>query len=127
MKFTLLTISTLFTLTLAAYRQPTTKLVDRGAIRLPDYEHPVTSGQYFEIVWDARFRNIATRIPADHNINSDGKGTFRWRVPRRLKIIDGKKNYAIQLIVDQTGEYQYSTEFEILRGPRGGWEEKIQF
>ncbi|KAI5815558.1 hypothetical protein BZA77DRAFT_294031 [Pyronema omphalodes] len=141
MKFSLLAISTFFTLTLATYKQPTKELVGLGAVRLPDYAHPVTTGRNFQIVWDAdglgtrrislvllngcsknckRVLDIVTGIPANYQINSNGKGTYIWSVPRGLQTSGGKDSYGIQLIVDQTGEYQYSTSFAVVGGGREG-------
>lgn len=56
-----------------------------------------------------------TGIPTNHQLR-DRKGTFKWNVPQSLQDSNGKLKYGIQLVVDNTGEFQYSMAFAVVGG-----------
>lgn len=45
--------------------------------------------------------------------NIPNTGNYFWHVPQDVEDSEGDTGYGIQLIVDQTGQYQYSTQFGI--------------
>lgn len=117
----------------SAYTQP--KKQTWGPLLLPDTTHPVTQGKPFTITWDPsghptqgvtvslvlckgpptncvpNKKAIVEGIPA-------GKKKYVWNVPKNLR--PGKagtqRGNGMLIIVDGTGEFQYSTQFSVLKG-----------
>ena len=117
----------------SAYHQPTTQ--NYGALYTPDTTHPVTRSKPFTITWDSsqhatsgytvslvlckgpstncvpNKRAIVSKIPA-------AQEKYVWNVPCSLR--PGKAGTAtgtgMLIIVDQDGDFQYSTQFSVLKG-----------
>jgi len=104
-----------------------------GPLLTPDLSHPVTQGKDFTVTWDPESHDtdgvtvslvlchgnsancvladdaIASGIPADQK-------SFDWKVP--CDLTPGTQStatgYGMLIIVDGTGEFQYSTQFSVL-------------
>ncbi|KIX04320.1 uncharacterized protein Z518_05187 [Rhinocladiella mackenziei CBS 650.93] len=116
-----------------AYTKPTE--ATWGPLLTPDLSNSVTQGQEFTVTWDPEDHPtdgvtvslvlchgpssncvpsddaIASGIPADQK-------SFKWEVPCDLATgTAGTDNgYGMLIIVDGTGEFQYSTQFSCLAG-----------
>ena len=104
-----------------------------GPLLLPDTTHPVTQGQPFKITWDPAghptkgvtvslvlCRGPSTNCVLQKKAIVEGvparRKQYLWDVPDNLRPAKaGTKNGAgMLIIVDGTGEFQYSTQFSIL-------------
>lgn len=106
----------------AAWTQPTGKNVG-NPIRQPDLTHPITAGKPFTITWDATSQGTVTLLflkgPSTNVIPQfaiaeqiANSGSYTWQVPS--DIAAGESGYGLQIIVDATGDYQYSTQFGVI-------------
>ncbi|KAM3417906.1 hypothetical protein BST61_g6123 [Cercospora zeina] len=134
--------STFLVSSIAALANAYTKPQDTptwGALLTPNGDSQVNRGQPFQITWDPTYGGT-TRPTAGKTVslvlcrgNSNackpdptaiveglpaGDDKWTWNVPCDLPA--GVKNtdtgYGMLIIVDQTGEFQYSTQFSILQG-----------
>lgn len=115
-----------------AFTQP--KSQTYGALLTPSLDSPVTTGQDYTVTWtpnqpadgvtvslvlcngpgsNCALQNtaIAENIPA-------GSGKFKWSVPCSLPagVAQTSTGYGMLIIVDGTGEFQYSTQFSVNAG-----------
>lgn len=115
-----------------------------GALLLPNVDTPVTRGKPFDITWDPKYGDpnrpiidgqtvslvlcrgdskscnpdataIVEGVPV-RGTNGDFKWT--WNVPCDLRagVKDTATGTGMLIIVDQTGEFQYSTQFSVEQG-----------
>ncbi|KAI5365078.1 hypothetical protein Slin15195_G046150 [Septoria linicola] len=121
-----------------AYTQPQANPT-WGAITLPELTHPLTRGEDFKITWDPDFGG--TVRPVDGltvslvlcrgNSNTcaldpgaivegvpAGQKEYTWHVPCDLPAGEQltATGYGMLIIVDGSGEFQYSTQFSVLVG-----------
>ncbi|KEF51639.1 uncharacterized protein A1O9_12274 [Exophiala aquamarina CBS 119918] len=106
-----------------------------GALLTPDLTHPVTAGEDFEVTWDPSGHEtdgvtvslVLCHGPSSNCVPSDtaiveglpaAQKSYQWSVPSGLA--PGKQStdtgYGMLIIVDGTGEFQYSTQFSVLSG-----------
>ncbi|KAK4619618.1 Ecp44 [Fulvia fulva] len=130
----ILTTATLFLGLTSAYTQPK-QPPSWGALTRPDTTHPVTKGVPFRVTWDYKApaktvslvicRGPPTNCKPDPQPIKGGS-----RVPASQGYVDwtpachlppGKagtqSGYGMLVIVDETGEFQYSTQFSVLANP----------
>ncbi|EXJ76747.1 uncharacterized protein A1O5_01255 [Cladophialophora psammophila CBS 110553] len=105
-----------------------------GPLLTPDLSNPVTQGEDFTVTWDPEnhptdgvtvslvlCQGPSTNcVPQDTAIASGipaAQKSFDWKVP--CDLAPGTKNtdtgYGMLIIVDGTGEFQYSTQFSCLK------------
>lgn len=115
----------------SAYTPPTNQTW--GPLLLPDTTHPVTQGQPFTIEWNPDghpTKGVTVSLvlcrgpPTNCVLNKKaivegvpaGRKKYVWNVPDNLR--PGKAGTArgngMLIIVDGTGEFQYSTQFSVL-------------
>lgn len=113
------------------YTQPTNQTW--GPLYTPDTTHPVTQGKPFRITWDpaghptkgVTVSLVLCRGPSTNCVLQKkaivegvpaGAKHYLWDVPDNLR--PGKagtnKGNGMLIIVDGTGEFQYSTQFSVL-------------
>ncbi|KAF7185368.1 hypothetical protein HII31_13347 [Pseudocercospora fuligena] len=109
-----------------------------NALRLPDLTHPVTKGKPFTVTWDGTPKKVdgvtVSLVLCRGNSNTckvDDKAlvekvpasqkSWTWNVPCDLKPGTAKTDsgYGMLVIVDGTGEFQYSTQFSVLDNAEG--------
>jgi hypothetical protein len=108
-----------------------------GALLAPDLTHPLVRGAPFDITWDPNYGGVTRPVDGvtvslvlcrgnSNACNPDataiqenipaGDKNFTYSVPCDLPL--GTQNtdtgYGMLVIVDQTGEYQYSTQFSVV-------------
>ncbi|KAI6945499.1 hypothetical protein KC341_g3 [Hortaea werneckii] len=112
-----------------AYTQPTgspeTNRASQGnAIYTPGSTSVVPAGSPYEITWDPTTSGTVTLVllkgPSNNAVPQyaivegiDNSGSYTWTPSEDLSPTDGPTGYGIELIVDATGQYQYSTQFGI--------------
>lgn len=136
---TTLLLSTI--LSLASAYTPVKDSPTWGALLTPDLTHPITRGEDFVITWDPNYGG--TERPVDNvtvslvlcrgNSNTcapdkdaikegipAGDKQFTWSVPCDLPVGEQLTDtgYGMLIIVDGTGEFQYSTQFSVLAGDK---------
>lgn len=108
-----------------------------GSLLTPNQDSPVTTGQTTTITWSnnaapgstvslvlcngpgancvLQQNAIASGIPADAN-------SYSWSVPCSLPegVATTSTGYGMLIIVDKTGEFQYSTQFSVVKGASCG-------
>ncbi|KAK5046090.1 hypothetical protein LTR84_008547 [Exophiala bonariae] len=106
-----------------------------GPLLTPDLSTPVTAGETFKITWDPETHPtdgvtvslVLCHGPSSNCVPSDtaiveglpaSQKSYQWSVPSDLA--PGKQatdtGYGMLIIVDGTGEFQYSTQFSVLAG-----------
>ncbi|RVX67589.1 hypothetical protein B0A52_08118 [Exophiala mesophila] len=116
-----------------AYTKPTTNTW--GPLLTPDLTSPVTQGETYKVTWDPEDHDtdgvtvslVLCHGPSSNCVPSDdaivegvpaARKFFDWTVPSDLA--PGKQatdtGYGMLIIVDGTGEFQYSTQFSVLSG-----------
>ncbi|KAL7271064.1 hypothetical protein RUND412_006203 [Rhizina undulata] len=122
MKFTLFAgLSALFALA-SAYTTPVGSEPVGNPIYTPSLGEQVPVGEPFTITWDPTTEGTVTLIllrgPSTNVVplsviaeNIDNTGSYVWTPSTSLE--DDVTHYGIELIVDSTGQYQYSTQFGI--------------
>lgn len=134
MQLQLLTILSTLGL-VSAYTQPQAE-PKWGPLRLPDTTHPVTKGAPFVVTWDPTgFKTEGVTVSLvlcrgnSNTCKRDEKAlvekipaaqkTWTWNVPCTLTpgVHNTDTGYGMLVIVDGTGEFQYSTQFSVLKNP----------
>ncbi|KIW11804.1 hypothetical protein PV08_09076 [Exophiala spinifera] len=106
-----------------------------GPLLEPDLTHPVTQGETFDVTWDPENHptdNVTVSLvlchgPSSNCVPSDSaiasglpasSKSFSWDVPCDLApgTQSTSTGYGMLIIVDGTGEFQYSTQFSVLEG-----------
>ncbi|KAK5945633.1 hypothetical protein PMZ80_002838 [Knufia obscura] len=121
----------------SAFTQPTSQTF--GALLTPDLSSPVTTGQTYSVTWAPS--SVAGQTVSLVLCNGPGSncqlqgaaivegvsaaaGSYSWSVPCSLS--EGTQNtdsgYGMLIIVDGTGEFQYSTQFSVTKGSSCGAE-----
>ncbi|KAI6859269.1 hypothetical protein KC338_g3140 [Hortaea werneckii] len=106
-----------------AYTQPTGS-PEGNAIYTPGSTSVVPAGSPYEITWDPTTSGTVTLVllkgPSNNAVPQyaivegiDNSGSYTWTPSEDLSPTDGPTGYGIELIVDATGQYQYSTQFGI--------------
>ncbi|KIV93779.1 hypothetical protein PV10_04967 [Exophiala mesophila] len=116
-----------------AYTKPTTNTW--GPLLTPDLTSPVTQGETYKVTWDPEDHDtdgVTVSLVLCHGPSSNcvpfddaivegvpaARKFFDWTVPSDLA--PGKQatdtGYGMLIIVDGTGEFQYSTQFSVLAG-----------
>ncbi|KIW44091.1 uncharacterized protein PV06_05131 [Exophiala oligosperma] len=130
-------IAPLMVVGLASLAQAFTKPTNAtwGPLLLPDTTHPVTQGETFKVTWDPESHPtddvtvslVLCHGPSTNCVQSDSalasgipasSKSFSWDVPCDLApgTQSTSTGYGMLIIVDGTGEFQYSTQFSVLEG-----------
>ena len=106
----------------SAYTQPTGDAPDGNPIYTPGLNDVVPVGQPYGITWQPTTEGTVSLVllkgPSTNAVPQyalvegiDNTGNYWWTPSDDLE--PGETGYGIQLIVDATGQYQYSTQFGI--------------
>lgn len=115
----------------SAYTQPTTQTF--GALLTPDLNTPVTTGETYSVTWapssvagqtvslvlcNGPGANCVLQASAIVEGVSASAGSYSWSVPCSLPegTQQTESGYGMLIIVDGTGEFQYSTQFSVVKG-----------
>ncbi|EXJ84549.1 hypothetical protein A1O3_05218 [Capronia epimyces CBS 606.96] len=113
-----------------AYTQP--KALTWGPLLTPSLSDPVNQGKQFNVTWDPEEHPtdgvtvslVLCRGPPSNCVLADtaiasgipaGQKSYDWTVPCDLA---PGGDHGMLIIVDGTGEYQYSTQFSCLENPK---------
>ncbi|RMZ77920.1 hypothetical protein DV738_g4106, partial [Chaetothyriales sp. CBS 135597] len=117
-----------------AFTQPTTP--SWGPLLTPDVNTPVTQGETFTITWDPASHPTdgvtvsivlcsgpSTNCVTEQSAIVEGvpaaAKSFEWAVPCTISpgTASTETGHGLLIIVDGTGEFQYSTQFSVLANP----------
>ena len=120
-----------------AFTPPTT--ATWGPLTKPDLSNPVTQGETFEITWDPESHPtdgvtvslVLCRGPGSNCVTDStaiveavpaSAKSYSWAVPCDLPAGTQSTDtgYGMLIIVDGTGEFQYSTQFSVLANDKCG-------
>ncbi|KAK5080656.1 hypothetical protein LTR70_002632 [Exophiala xenobiotica] len=115
----------------SAFTQPTSQTF--GSLLTPDLTSPVTTGQDYSITWapssvaGQTVSLVLCNGPGSNCVLQDSaivegipasQGSYSWSVPCSMP--EGTQQtdsgYGMLIIVDGTGEFQYSTQFSVQKG-----------
>lgn len=121
----------------SAYTPPTT--ASWGPLLFPSLSSPVTQGQSFTVTWDPETHPttdvtvslVLCHGPSTNCVDSPtaivenipaAQKSYSWDVPCSLSpgTASTDTGYGMLVIVDGTGEFQYSTQFSVLENPACG-------
>lgn len=107
-----------------AYTKPVGDSPSGNPISEPGLNSIVPVGENFTVTWDPTTQGTVTLVllkgPSTNAVPQyaivekiKNSGTYVWTPSKDLAPSDGATGYGIQLIVDATGQYQYTTQFGI--------------
>ncbi|KAF2216676.1 hypothetical protein CERZMDRAFT_116151 [Cercospora zeae-maydis SCOH1-5] len=108
----------------AAYTKPVGDAPQGNPISEPGLNSIVPVGKPFTITWDPTTPGTVTLLllkgPSTNAVPQypivekiDNSGSYVWTPATDLEPTENAQGYGIQLIVDATGQYQYTTQFGI--------------
>lgn len=122
MRFTAALLSTLVALASAYTKPDYTQSPTGNAISKPAQNESVTTGKPYTIEWEPTtkgpislvlLRGPSTNIKPIHTVaeSIDNTGSYEWTPSSDLE--PDTKHYGLMLVVEGTGQYQYSTQFGV--------------
>lgn len=108
----------------SAYTQPVGAEPSGNPIYTPGLHDVVPAGEPYTITWDPTTSGTVTLVllkgPSNNAVPQyaiveeiPNNGNYIWTPASDLEPSNGDTGYGIQLIVDATGQYQYTTQFGI--------------
>ncbi|KAM3424896.1 hypothetical protein BST61_g6871 [Cercospora zeina] len=108
----------------AAYTKPVGDAPSGNPISQPGLNSIVPVGKPFTITWNPTTQGTVTLLllkgPSTNAVpqypiveHIDNSGSYVWTPATDLEPTENAQGYGIQLIVDATGQYQYTTQFGI--------------
>ncbi|PIA88725.1 hypothetical protein CB0940_07570 [Cercospora beticola] len=108
----------------AAYTKPVGDKPEGNPISQPGLNSVVPVGEGFTVTWEPTTEGTVTLLllkgPSSNAVPQypivekiENKGTYVWTPSTDLEPTENAQGYGIQLIVDATGQYQYTTQFGI--------------
>lgn len=130
MRFTTAAIFSTLAAFAAAYTKPDySQPADGNPIYTPSLNQQVPEGEPFQITWDPTVGNkvslVLLRGPSSNVVpletiveDIDNTGSYTWTPGTNLEV--DTTHYGLLLVVEGTGQYQWSTQFGISKGKSSG-------